>query len=581
MAYLPLARKYRPQTFEDLVGQAHVTTTLSRSLEQKRLAQAYLFSGIRGVGKTSAARILAKAFNCVQGPTPKPCNTCPSCVQVTQGNSLDVTEIDGASNRGIDEIRSLRDAVPYAPTTGQFHVYIIDEVHMLTTEAFNALLKTLEEPPAHVKFIFATTVPTKVPATILSRCQRFDFRRIEVPEIVAQLARLAKEEKVKIDDAALYAIARAADGALRDAEVVLDQLASYVQETITEADVTELLGSVGPDALADLAQAILDRDAAKALSLIAQQRDRGKAAVEILSGLLWHMRNVMILASIQDAPTKADVVGRLVDESPERLSRLEEQASKASANDFIMMVQMLTGAFDLMRRTPMTHTVLELALLKLTSREPWQSLDAISRRLEALSQSGAAVASSVPVATPTAAASSQAAGMTPARPSAQRAQQLPRPFEPAARAPESSPEVAPPEPAAVPATPADPNDVDARWPHFMQRLGQTRMSLAAYLSESRPNRIEGDKFFIGLPGFALHQEVLSTHENRKLLEDLLKEVYGRDLLVRFETLAERSATPTGKASGLLPIDEQAPPALVQDIVKLFNATVINPPPKGS
>ena len=184
MAYLPLARKYRPQTFADLIGQPHVTATLTKALESKRLAQAYLFAGQRGVGKTSAARILAKCLNCATGPTPAPCQTCPSCAQITQGNSLDVIEIDGASNRGIDEIRSLRETVPFAPTSGQFRVYIIDEVHMLTTEAFNALLKTLEEPPAHVKFIFATTAPTKVPATVLSRCQRFDFRRVEAATIV-------------------------------------------------------------------------------------------------------------------------------------------------------------------------------------------------------------------------------------------------------------------------------------------------------------------------------------------------------------------------------------------------------------
>src|SRR3989338_2796489 len=210
MTFLPFARKYRPQTFADLIGQPHVTDTLTRALQQQRIAQAYLFAGQRGVGKTSAARILAKCFNCERGPTPTPCQTCVTCRAITQGNSLDVTEIDGASNRGIDEIRRLRESVPFAPTSGPFHLYIIDEVHMLTPEAFNALLKTLEEPPAHAKFVFATTAPTKVPATVLSRCQRFDFRRVEVPTIVQELGRIAKAERPAVDEAAPDAVARGA-----------------------------------------------------------------------------------------------------------------------------------------------------------------------------------------------------------------------------------------------------------------------------------------------------------------------------------------------------------------------------------
>ncbi len=230
MSYLPLARKYRPQTFDELIGQPHVTETLMRALKTKRLGQAYLFAGQRGVGKTSAARILAKSLNCEQGPTPTPCNRCANCTQITEGRSLDVLEIDGASNRGIDEIRALRDTVGFAPTTGAFRVYIIDEVHMLTLEAFNALLKTLEEPPAHVRFIFATTAPGKVPATILSRCQRFDFRRLEVPTLVAALTTVATKERLSIEEPALYAVARSAEGSLRDAEVILSNSPALPKE---------------------------------------------------------------------------------------------------------------------------------------------------------------------------------------------------------------------------------------------------------------------------------------------------------------------------------------------------------------
>ncbi|MDD5437493.1 MAG: DNA polymerase III subunit gamma/tau, partial [Candidatus Omnitrophica bacterium] len=219
MSYIAFARKYRPQTFDDIIGQSHVTTTLKNAISQDRVAHAYLFAGPRGVGKTTAARILAKALNCEKGPTTKPCNTCASCKEITQGSSLDILEIDGASNRGIDEIRNLRDNVKFAPAKGKFKVYIIDEVHMLTPEAFNALLKTLEEPPKHVKFIFATTQAHKVPPTILSRCQRFDFRRIGSAQIVENLKKIVGAEALEINDEALGLIARYSDGGMRDAQV--------------------------------------------------------------------------------------------------------------------------------------------------------------------------------------------------------------------------------------------------------------------------------------------------------------------------------------------------------------------------
>src|SRR3989338_802344 len=242
MSYQIFARKFRPQTFEDVVGQEPITTTLKNAITKKRIAQSFLFTGSRGVGKTSTARILAKALNCDKGPAPAPCNKCSVCEEITLGNSLDVLEIDGASNRGIDEIRSLRENVKFKPARTRYKIYIIDEVHMLTGEAFNALLKTLEEPPEHVKFIFATTEPHKVPLTILSRCQRFNFKRIATDDIHAKPKESAKEEKLKIEKNALFLIAKASEGALRDAESLLDQLASFAEGKIAEKDVLLMLG---------------------------------------------------------------------------------------------------------------------------------------------------------------------------------------------------------------------------------------------------------------------------------------------------------------------------------------------------
>ena len=540
MSYLPFARRYRPQSLEDLVGQSHVTTTLARALEGKRVAQAYLFAGMRGVGKTSAARILAKCLNCERGPTATPCNQCATCTQITQGNSLDVLEIDGASNRGIEEIRNLRQAVPFAPTSGPFRVYIIDEVHMLTAEAFNALLKTLEEPPAHVKFIFATTAANKVPPTILSRCQRFDFRRIEPAAIVDVLTGIAKAEGVRIDEPALFAIARASEGSLRDAEVVLEQAASFVQGPIDETQITELLGAVESEALMAWTQAILERDTPKALAVLMSQRERGKDPAQLLTGLLRQVRNLLIVSSLQDEASRDATLTRLIDEPAERLARLAEQARRSTPQELLVILQVLTGVYELVRRSPMAQTVLELVVIKLCTREQWQSLGEIASRLERLNVP--------PVATP--AAEPQAA--------------------PAPDAPPVDASVASPMGTA-------PEALTSLWPAFLERLGAQKMSLAAYLAEAKPLSLNGEVFTVGLPSFALHQEVLSLTENRRLISRLLGELVRGPVTVQYATLPE-SSEPTQEASAP---SEAAPavPPVVQDIVRLFNATILDRPPK--
>ncbi|MBI3307557.1 MAG: DNA polymerase III subunit gamma/tau, partial [Candidatus Omnitrophica bacterium] len=295
MSYLVFARKFRPQTFDSVIGQEPITTTLQNSIHQERVSQSFLFSGPRGVGKTSTARILAKALNCVKGPTDKPCGKCTACVEITQGNSMDVLEIDGASNRGIDEIRNLRETVKFKAVSGKFKIYIIDEVHMLTTEAFNALLKTLEEPPPHVKFIFATTEPHKVPLTILSRCQRFNFKRIPTAEIIKKLEEIAKEEKLKYDKNALFLIAKASEGALRDAESLLDQLASFAEEKISEKDVLLMLGLASDELYLDVLKALRQKDAAKILSLIEDFYGQGRDLVQFAKGLLEVFRHLLVL----------------------------------------------------------------------------------------------------------------------------------------------------------------------------------------------------------------------------------------------------------------------------------------------
>lgn len=294
MSYRVFARKYRPQTFAEVVGQDHITRTLQNAVNSSRLAQAYLFVGPRGIGKTSTARILAKALNCVKGPTSEPCGVCDVCKEVAEGRSLDVIEIDGASNNGVENIRDLRDNAAYAPTRGQFKIYLIDEVHMLSTGAFNALLKTLEEPPAHVKFIFATTEAQKVPATITSRCQRFDLRRIPAELIKKHLLFIAGNENITLDEDAAETIARGADGGLRDAESMLDQMVAFCGERITVNDVMDVFGFTPHEVVTNLAASLFARDAKSALEIVSVQSESGKDLSRITAELIGHLRDLLV-----------------------------------------------------------------------------------------------------------------------------------------------------------------------------------------------------------------------------------------------------------------------------------------------
>jgi DNA polymerase-3 subunit gamma/tau len=329
VSYRVFARKYRPQIFEDVVGQEHITRTLQNAISTGRVAQAYLFVGPRGIGKTSTARILAKALNCAEGPTATPCGKCDACKEIAEGRSLDVLEIDGASNNGVENIRELRENAAYAPARGPFKIYLIDEVHMLSPGAFNALLKTLEEPPEHVKFIFATTEAQKVPATITSRCQRFDLRRIPARAIAQHLLAIAEKEQIVLDPTAAEDIARGSEGALRDAESMLDQAVAFCGEEIGVKDVRAVFGFTSREAVMELVACILQRDAAGGLKIVADQAEAGKDLSRLLNDLIGHVRDLLVagVAGQQSASPRGKLLA-LLDHLAETESRMRWAADK-------------------------------------------------------------------------------------------------------------------------------------------------------------------------------------------------------------------------------------------------------------
>ena len=522
MSYQVIARKYRPQRFEDVVGQEHVTTTLANAIRSGRIAHAYLFCGPRGTGKTTLARIFAKALNCTGGPNPEFDETDPRVKEITEGRSLDVLEIDGASNNGVEQVRELRDTARFAPASSKFKLYIIDEVHMLSTAAFNALLKTLEEPPAHVKFLFATTDPEKVLPTILSRCQRFDLRRIPAKLIVEHLGKIAAQEGVQIDEPALHAIARGADGGMRDAQSTLDQLISFCGTTVVEADVLSMFGLAARAQLLELAQAILAGDAGPALGLLDQLARSGKDLGRLLGDLLNHFRNLLIFQVSRGDKSLLEV-------SEAELAALVAQASQIETEQLTRVLEVLSYAEGRQRDSASKRIFLEVTLLKAIQAREASSLDAVLKQLRALREGAG------PAAAPAIRASAAPAPLTPAPPAPAPASVVAPPT--VAPSPSPAPSAAAPSAAPLPALSGG-ESAEGIWTSLVAAFAGEPL-FRAQLSSGQPQSLVGRKLAIGFPEDDF--ELLNTSRTTALLAAKLSELGVGDVVVKLVPL--KSAAP--------------------------------------
>jgi len=515
MSYQVIARKYRPQRFEDVVGQEHVTDTLSNAIKQNRIAHAYLFCGPRGTGKTTIARIFAKCLNCTGGPKVDFDDNDERVKEITDGRAMDVLEIDGASNNGVEQVRELRETCQYVPASGKFKIYIIDEVHMLSTAAFNALLKTLEEPPAHVKFMFATTDPEKVLATILSRCQRFDLRRIPTALIVKHLSEIATKEKVRVNDAALYAIARGADGGMRDAESTLDQLISFCGDKIEEPDVLSMFGLAAQGQILGLSHAVLAGEIHTTLHQLNDLAQKGKDLGRLLSDLLSHFRNLILFQV-----SKGDL--SLMEVSEAEAGALKEQATLATTEALTRILEVLADAELRLRDAASKKILLEVTLLRAIEARNSMSIDAVLKQLNALRGQGGA-------------------GVTPT-PAPAAAEAIRR----VAAAPVSAPPVAPvvaanptPPPAmrenVAPAeTPPAASNLEELWSQLVDAAGRASPFVRTYLLEAHPVSFAKGVFTIGFdPEFDDHRGLVDNARNHTLLQTKLAELGHANTQIKF------------------------------------------------
>ncbi|MGH7768187.1 MAG: DNA polymerase III subunit gamma/tau [Candidatus Binatia bacterium] len=568
MSYLVLARKWRPQRFDDIVGQGHVTQVLRNAIGAGRIAHAYLFAGVRGVGKTTAARILAKALNCEKGPTANPCNECSQCVEITEGRSIDVYEIDGASNRGIDEVRQIIENVKYQPAKSRLKIYIIDEVHQVTKDAFNALLKTLEEPPPFVKFILATTEPHRLPETILSRCQRFDFRRISTREAVRRLRDIAEKESLRITDGALLLLAREAEGSMRDAQSLLEQILSYAAPEAAETNIDErliedILGVTERRVLYEISQAVIEGDAKKCVDLVAQVVNQGKDVTRLSKELVEQFRNLLVLCltkapsdrADQRAPERFDLLLDLPDQEIEELRR---QAAELTADALLDYFRFAAEGDEEVARSAYPRFALEATLIRLATLPGTLPVGQLFDRLESLEKklSSGSDAKPAPSRPESRRVETTLAGSAPSRAAA-----------PQAEKPAKAPESAAPHRGFHQDQEGDRVEV---WKKFLAYVTQEKKFLAPHLEQSRPLALPPERLALEVDG-RLHLNYLQDPENLNALKEIARRFFSADVSVSLALQEKKQRSEAAKFESGDAAD--APHDVVQEALRIFGGSV--------
>lgn len=554
MSYLVLARKYRPQNFEQVIEQAHITRTLTNAISSNRVAHAILFSGPRGTGKTTVARILAKSMNCSHGPTAKPCNRCRSCEEITGGHGVDVFEIDGASNNSVDQVRELRENIKYMPAHSAFKIYIIDEVHMLSTAAFNALLKTLEEPPAHILFMFATTEPQKIPITILSRCQRHDFRRINLDAITEHMAWICREENFAISDQSLGVIAREAGGSMRDALSLLDQIMTCAQGTLTHEQVIDLLGVIDRKMIHELAEAILTGHSEAVLDVVDDIYRRGHDMKKLYGDLLEHFRNLMVAAL-------GGKVQKLIDLPAAEVEQLVRRAGQTSAGALNQIVNLLFKEEAAIRLSPQPKMALEIALIRLLQAGPALPIDVLIDKLDdlrlemsPLSLRKAAVPQPIP-----------SSGKEPAN--RIQAREMP--------APDGSQEdfrdidVQAPIPGAGTASGGSGGE---SWKRIIETIANENPSLAVNLAKCQLKKMTDQTLEIEVPGNGFTLTMIQREKNMSVLRRVCADILGNRIDLQITVNMDHRVSEKKKDIELR--DKAARHPLVAEAIAIFNGQLV-------
>lgn len=566
MEYQVSARAYRPQTFDQVIGQPHIVTTLINAVKGGKIAQAYLFSGIRGVGKTTMARLFAKALNCRPHParlsdqagevTPvPPCNTCDSCVEITRGGGVDVLEIDGASNTGVDDIRELRENVKYLPLIGKYKIYIIDEVHMLSNAAFNALLKTLEEPPPHLVFILATTEWHKLPATILSRCQHFTFRRISRVDIVKHLEKIALSKKVECTSNGFMQIAADADGSMRDALVLLDQAIAYCGQKITEEDLLILLGRMGEERFHQLIRAIHGKDASACLSLVSEISDRGIDLRQFLADWMVYLRHLIVVQSVPDPAPWIDL-------TKETIVLIQKEALLFSQEEMHRLFSLFSKLQEDIRNTPHPHLLFEVALMRAILFSRLQPVEAILEKLNALGRPSSLLPTSLPKPTAPSSPFSTPVSM-PATPLPKKLNVVSKPIPPSVRVPSLSND-------------APPADDALLWKKLITDVRGQKSSVASLLEQGR--LLEGDQETVKVAFSESRISLIQNEENIKLLTPLFKTHFNRKVqfIVEKVSASEKGREPHSLTKVAFPAGDARHDnhPFVQETLKILGGTII-------